>query len=66
MEYAYHLKLVEPGGSGFRDVTGLAQSVTWSGDAKQIARTLSAGLAVPRDGSVEAPNLAEGVALILE
>ena len=38
MEYAYHLKLVEPGGSGFRDVTGLAQSVTWSGDARQIAR----------------------------
>ena len=66
MEYTYHLKLVEPGGSGFRDVTGLAQSVTWSGDAKQIARTLSAGLAVPRDGSVEAPNLAEGAALILE
>ena len=66
MEYTYHLKLVEPGGSGFRDVTGLVQTMSWSGDVRQIARALSVGLAVPRDGSVETPNLAEGAALILE
>ena len=66
MEYTYHLKLVEPGGSGFRDVTGLVQTMSWSGDVRQIARALSVGLAVPRDSSVETPNLAEGAALILE
>lgn len=62
--YAYQLLLVEPGGSGYRDVTELVQSISWTGTKKQVARELSVALAVPRDGSVEPPALEEGAALI--
>lgn len=62
--YAYQLLLVEPGGSGYRDVTELVQSISWTGSKNQVARELSAALAVPRDGSVEPPELDEGAALI--
>lgn len=63
-DYAYQLLLVEPGGSGYRDVTELVQSISWTGSKNQVARELSAALAVPRDGSVEPPELEEGAALI--
>lgn len=49
-DYAYQLLLVEPGGSGYRDVTELVQSISWTGSKNQVARELSAALAVPRDG----------------
>lgn len=64
-EYAYQLSLAAPGGRTVRDVTGLAQSVSWSGSIRQTARQLTVRLAVPRDGSVEPPELEEGSALIL-
>lgn len=62
---SYQLHLAAPGGETLRDVTRLAQSVTWSGSLRQTARQLAVRLAVPRDGSVEPPALAEGAALIL-
>lgn len=65
MEYPYQLLLAAPGGKTVRDVTQLAQSVTWSGSLRQTARQLSVRLAVPRDGSVEPPALEEGAALVL-
>ncbi len=43
-------------GSGYRDVTELVQSISWTGSKNQVARELSAALAVPRDGSVEPPE----------
>ena len=58
--YAYRLLITAPGGGKTRDVTALAQSVTWSGDIRQTARELQAALVVPRDGSVEIPPLEEG------
>ncbi len=64
-EYAYQLLLAAPGGGETRDVTQLAQSVSWAGSIRQTARQLSVRLAIPRDGSVELPDLAEGAALIL-
>lgn len=66
MEYPYQLRLAAPGGGAVRDVTQLAQSVAWSGSLRQTARQLTARLAVPRDGSVEPPDLAEGAALVLQ
>ena len=66
MEFDYSLLLVEPGGSGFRDVTQLAASITWTGAQGQTARELAVQLAVPRDGSVEPPSLEEGCALIFQ
>ena len=59
-EYTHHLLVTAPGGGEFRELTALDQSVTWSGDIRQTARELAAALAVPRDGSVEAPPLEEG------
>ena len=38
--YAYQLLLVEPGGSGYRDVTELVQSSSWTGSKNQVAREL--------------------------
>lgn len=64
-ELAYQLLLAAPGGASLRDVTQLAQSITWSGSLRQTARQLSVRLAVPRDGSVDPPALEEGAALIL-
>lgn len=66
MEHTYTLTLAGPGGGGARDVTELVQTMSWSGDVRQIARTLSVSMAVPRDGSVEPPALEEGAALRLE
>lgn len=63
---AYRLLLAAPGGGAVRDVTQLAQSVSWSGTLRQTARQLAVRLAVPRDGSVEPPELEEGSALILQ
>ena len=63
---SYQLHLAAPGGNSLRDVTQLVQSITWSGSLRQTARQLSVRLAVPRDGSVEPPALAEGAALILQ
>lgn len=63
---SYQLHLVAPGGGSLRDVTQLVQSITWSGSLRQTARQLSVRLAVPRDGSVEPPTLAEGAALIFQ
>ena len=39
-DYAYQLLLVEPGGSGYRDVTELVQSISWTGSKNQVAREL--------------------------
>ena len=64
MERAYTLILTSPG-SG-QDVTELVQSVSWSGSIRQIARELRVALAVPRDGSVQAPALDEGAGLVLQ
>lgn len=61
----YDLLLTAPGGGSVRDLTGLVQSVTWSGSVRQISRQLAVNLAVPRDGSVEPPALEEGAALTL-
>ncbi len=61
----YSLRLVEPGGSAMRDVTGLVQSMSWIGDIRQTARELRVSLVAPRDGSVESLPLEEGAALIL-
>lgn len=66
MERSYTLILTGPGGSGGLDVTELAQSVSWSGSVKQIARELRVQLAVPRDGSTPALPLVEGAALVLQ
>lgn len=60
----YQLHLAAPGGGELRDVTQLVQSINWGGSVRQTARQLSVRLAVPRDGSVEPPALAEGAALI--
>lgn len=65
MENSYQLLLGAPGGGSVRDVTQLAQSVSWSGSIRQTARQLSVRLAIPRDGSAEPPALEEGAALIL-
>lgn len=65
-EYPYQLHLAAPGGGSGRDVTQLVQSITWSGSLRQTARQLSVRLAVPRDGSVDPPPLAEGAALIFQ
>lgn len=62
-EFCYNLRLIEPGGSGYRDVTGLVQSISWVGDKGQAARELQVALAVPRDGSIEPLNLGVGCAL---
>lgn len=64
--FDYQLLLSAPGGGSMRDVTQLVQSITWSGSIRQTARQLSVRLAVPRDGSVEPPELAEGAALRLK
>lgn len=61
----YQLLLMAPRGEGVRDITRLVQSLSWSGSARQTARQLTARLAVPRDGSAEPPELAEGAALRL-
>ena len=65
-EYSYQLYLAAPGGDSVRDVTQLVQSIIWSGSLRQTARQLSVRLAVPRDGSVEPPTLAEGAALMFQ
>lgn len=65
-DFAYHLILTPPGGGESQDMTALVQSVTWQGDIRQTARELSASLAVPRDGSVEIPNLEEGAWLTMQ
>lgn len=65
-ETSYQLYLAGPGGEAPRNVTQLAQAVTWSGGLRQTARQLSAQLAVPRDGSADPPALAEGAALMLQ
>ena len=65
-EASYSLHMAAPGGSGLRDVTQLVQSITWSGSLRQTARQLSVRLAIPRDGSVEPPELEEGAALSQE
>ena len=59
----YELILSAPDGTA-RDVTQLVQTVTWSGSDSQTARELTVSLAVPRDGSVTPPELAEGAGLI--
>lgn len=64
--FDYQLLLSAPGGGSMRDVTQLVQSITWSGSIRQTARQLSVRLTVPRDGSVEPPELAEGAALRLK
>lgn len=66
MEYPYQLLLAAPGGKTVRDVTQLVQSMAWSGSLRQTARQLTVRLAVPGDGSVEPPDLAEGAALVLQ
>ena len=63
MELAYELLLTPPGGGVPRDLAQLVQSITWSGSDTEAARALSLSLAVPRDGSVEPPQLVEGSAL---
>lgn len=63
MELAYELLLTPPGGGVPRDLAQLVQSITWSGSDTEAARALSLSLAVPRDGSVELPQLVEGSAL---
>lgn len=65
-DISYQLHLAAPGGGSLRDVTQLVQSITWGGSLRQTARQLSVRLAVPRDGSVEPPALAEGAALIFQ
>ncbi len=60
---AYTLRLIEPGGTACKDITQLVQSIAWCGDVGQAARSLDVALAVPRDGSIERPNLDEGCAL---
>lgn len=59
----YELILSAPDGTA-RDVAQLVQTVTWSGSDSQTARELTVSLAVPRDGSVDPPELAEGAQLI--
>ena len=64
-ENPYELLLTAPGGGSVQDLTQLVQTITWSGDVRQVCRELSASLAVPRDGSVEPPALEEGAVLAL-
>lgn len=64
-ESPYELLLTAPGGGSVQDLTQLVQTITWSGDVRQVCRELSASLAVPRDGSVEPPALEEGAVLAL-
>ena len=61
----YELLITSPGGGEHRDVARLVQTMTWSGGVDQVSRELSATLSVPRDGSVEPPELEEGAALTL-
>lgn len=61
----YQLLLTAPGGGKARDISALTVTTSWSGSVDQVSREVSATLAVPRDGSVELPELAEGAALTL-
>ena len=61
----YQLLLTAPGGGKVRDISALAVTTSWSGSVDQVSREVSATLAVPRDGSVELPELTEGAALTL-
>lgn len=63
MALAYELLLTAPGGGSPRDLAQLVQSITWSGSDQETARALSCSVAVPRDGSVEPPQLEEGAGL---
>lgn len=63
MALAYELLLTAPGGGSTRDLSQLVQSITWSGSDQETARALSCSVAVPRDGSVEPPQLEEGAGL---
>lgn len=64
MELAYELLLAQPGGGSYRDMAQLAQSITFSGSDRETARALSLSIAVPKDGSVEPPQLVEGAYLV--
>lgn len=61
----YELLLTPPGGGSPRDLSGLVQTLSWSGNVDQVARELTGTLCVPRDGSVEPPALEEGAHLTL-
>lgn len=63
MELAYELLLTPPGGGASRDLAQLVQSITWSGSERETARAMSVSIAVPKDGSVEPPQLVEGSGL---
>lgn len=57
------LALIQSGGKP-RDVSGLYQSVTWSGDKRAISRSLHVLLATPKDGE-ELPRVVIGDGLVL-
>lgn len=63
MELAYEMLLTPPGGGAPRDLAQLVQSITLSGSDTEASRSLALSLAVPRDGSVEPPQLVEGAGL---
>lgn len=56
----YELLLTPPGGGSPRDLSGLVQTLSWSGNVDQVARELTGTLCVPRDGSVEPPPWRRG------
>ena len=64
MALAYEMLLTPPGGGSPRDLAQLVQSITWSGSDREAARALSLSIAVPKDGSVEPPQLTEGAYLV--